>query len=340
MKANVLSCIECGGSLKVSEGQFLTKCSYCGTDYFIDQKFPPVILIKKHIDIKNAKNIVLKKLKNKNVSKEFLKNSYFEKGTLYYIPFVEIRGIKTRIITSPESDKKKFNYLAYEYVERGSELTELSISFIDMNCIEETLANAEQEKFDLVKMRKAGVVLPVAERLLAEGRADYLEPDQVEHHHRIIYLPVWEINYTYRGIIFHSYISAVDGTPIEIKAMKNHRRKLLASITGIALLGILFAKLLSIGLVYLAASRTGNSIATFQLFGILGGGIISIFVFLILFPYFWEIYAFREFLIIRRDELESETINYEENFFTKLMKKIRSGLGKVLEGIKIKVEDE
>jgi hypothetical protein len=89
----------------------LSRCNYCGSEYYVEQKFPPSIRIKRFVEINNAKDIVLKHLRDKNVSKEFLKNSYFEKGTLYFIPFVEIRGIKTRIVKDSTSGKKKFTLL-------------------------------------------------------------------------------------------------------------------------------------------------------------------------------------------------------------------------------------
>jgi len=340
MKASVLSCSECGGSLKVSQGQFISKCNYCGTSFYIPQGFAPAILIKQSVDLNSAKSVVLKNLRNRAVSREFLKNSFFEKGTLFFVPFVELRGIKSKIIRAPGSEKEVFSYIAYEYMERGSELSELSIDFIDLGRIEETLLNAEQDEFNLVEMRKAGVVLPVSENILDRKGGEKQNPEIIELHYRIIYLPVWEIKYTFRGIVFHSYISAVDGSVIEIKAMKDHKKKLLFSIAGIGLIGLLFAKLISNGMVYYYASKMGNRIASFLLLWILGGIIFAFFIFFLLFPYFWEMYAFREFVIIKNGEIESETINFEDNFFTKLLKKITSAAGKIFENIKITIEDD
>ena len=340
MKVKVISCTECGGSIKVSEGQFLSRCNYCGSEYYVEQKFPPSVRIKKSVVIDEAKNIVLKHLRNKNISREFLKNSYFEKGTLYFIPFVEIRGIKTRIVDDSTSGKKKFTYIAYEYIERGSELSEIDIGFIDMNIIEETLISAEQERFDLVEMRKAGVVLPVSDHLLEKDNTKYSGSELVEIHHRVIYIPVWEINYSYHGIVFHSYISAVDGIPIEIKAMKSQGRKMLFSIAGLAIFGILFAKIIKLGIILLKPMIKGNRISSLILFGYGGGFIIFLFVFFLLFPFFWEMFAFREFLIVRKSGMESETINFEDNFLTKLMKRFSEGFTKSLSSIKINVEDE
>jgi hypothetical protein len=209
-----------------------------------------------------------------------------------------------------------------------------------MNTIEETLINAEQERFDLVEMRKAGVVLPVSDNLLEKDNTKYSGSELVEIHHRVIYIPVWEINYSYRGIVFHSYISAVDGILIEIKAMKSQGRKMLFSIAGLAILGILFAKLIKMGFFMLKPLANGKGISSLIIFGFAGIFIIFMFIFFLLFPFFWEMFAFREFLIIRRGGIESETINFEDNFLTKLMKRLSESFTKILDSIKINVEDE
>ncbi len=96
MNVKVISCSECGAPFRVAEGQFLTLCKFCNVKYYVKQDFPPAINIKDNIDLGDAKKIVLDELRHKEVSKGFLSNSYFEKGTLFFIPLIEIRGIKAR----------------------------------------------------------------------------------------------------------------------------------------------------------------------------------------------------------------------------------------------------
>ncbi|MCK5220199.1 MAG: hypothetical protein KAR14_01340, partial [Candidatus Aminicenantes bacterium] len=210
--------------------------------YYVKQDFPPAITIKDNIQLNDAKKIALDQLRNKEVSKGFLSNSYFEKGTLFFIPMIEIRGVKSKTSSKEITGKNEYGYSAYDYIEHGSNLSDLEIDFIEGSILENSLLDADQMEYNVVKMRKRGVVLPLKSdfMLKEKGRPD--EHNVIEKHIRIIYFPVWEINYSYSGIIFKSYISAIDGTPIKVQAIKDHRKKLFFSILGLFSIAILISR--------------------------------------------------------------------------------------------------
>ncbi len=326
MKVKVISCSECGAPLRVSEGQFLSLCKFCNVKYYVKQDIPPAILIKDNIQLKDAKRIVLDQLRNKAVSKGFLSNSYFEKGTLFFIPMIEIRGIKARATSKEITGKNEYGYSAYDYIENGSNLSDLEIDFIEGSILEESLINADQAEYNVTEMRKRGVVLPLKPDFHLGGKESLEEQMVVEKHIRIIYFPVWEINYSYSGIVFKSYISAIDGAPIKIQAIKDHRKKLFFSIIGIFSLATLFARgskfLLLVMMGQKQGVHAGGLVTGFLLFG----GLITLMVSSLLVPFFWEMFAFREMVSIRRDEVESRLINYSEN---SLMKFLRGVIQKV-----------
>jgi len=326
MKVKVISCSECGAPLRVSEGQFLSLCKFCNVKYYVKQDFPPAILIKDNILLKDAKIIVLDQLRNKAVSKGFLSNSYFEKGTLFFIPMIEIRGIKARATSKEITGKNEYGYSAYDYIENGSNLSDLEIDFIEGSILEESLLNADQAEYNVIEMRKRGVVLPLKPDFRLNGSTSPEEQFVVEKHVRIIYFPVWEINYSYSGIVFKSYISAIDGAPIKIQAIKDHRKKLLFSILGIFSLAILFARGSKFLLIYLAGVKQGISSGGMLLGFLLFGALITLMISSLLIPFFWEMFAFREMVSIRRDEVESRLINYSDN---NLMKFLRGLIQKV-----------
>ena len=333
MKVEVFSCSECGGPLKIAESQFVTKCNYCDVLYYVKQKIPPAVTIKNSITPGEAKRIVLRKLKDDIVAKEFLHNSFFEKGTLFFIPFIEVRGIKSKETDLNNSNQVEFKYQAFDYIERGSDLSDLDIDFINNSLVEESLLNAEQTDFNLVKMRKAGVVLALKNQNFLKTRKNDLTANVIEKHYRIIYIPVWEINYSYKGIIFKSYISGIDGAPIKIQALKNHKKKIFYSILGLFSLGIIFSRGLKLLLFSTSAAKVGIKGAGFFLAVMAGGGLIAFFLFFLLFPFLWETFAFREIISIRKEGIESSLVNYTDNSFTKfsekIVNKITSALGKV-----------
>lgn len=333
MKVEVFSCSECGGPLKVAEGQFVTNCNYCGVLYYVKQKIPPAVSFKNSITLGDAKRIVLKELNNDIIAKEFLHNSFFEKGTLFFIPFIEVRGIKSKEAAMYNSNKVEFSYQAFDYIERGSDLNDLDIDFIDSSLVEESLLNAKQTDFDLVQMKKSGVVLSLkSDNFLKDHESD-MTANVIEKHYRIIYIPVWEINYSYRGIIFKSYISGIDGAPIKIQGLKNHGKKVFYAILGLFSLGILLSRGLKLFLFSSAAAKMGIRGGGLFLLVMAVGGIVAVFLFSLLSPFLWEMFAFREIVSIRKEGIESSSINYTENSFTKfgnrIVRSITSALGKV-----------
>lgn len=333
MKVEVFSCSECGGPLKVAESQFVTNCNYCGVLYYVKQKIPPAVAIKNSITAGDAKRIVLRKLKDDVIAKEFLHNSFFEKSTLFFIPFIEVRGIKSKEVALYNSDKVEFSYQAFDYIERGSDLNDIDIDFIDSSLVEESLLNAEQTNFNLVEMRKTGVVLALKNHSFFKNKENDLTANIIEKHYRIIYIPVWEINYSYKGIVFKSYISGIDGAPIKIQALKDHRKKVFYSILGLFSLGIIFSRGLKLLLFSKAAASMGIRGGSLFLLVLAGGGIISLFIFFLLFPFLWETFAFREIVSIRKEGMESRSINYTENSLTKfgerIVRAVTSALGKI-----------
>ncbi len=319
MDVKLFSCSECGAPLKVAKGQFISVCNFCDVQYYIKQDFPPAITIKDNVNLKEAKNIVLTHLKDKVVSKGFVTNSFFEKGTLFFIPFLEIRGIKAKNLDTRVTGRSEFGYTAYDYVEHGSNMSDIDLDFIEGSILQRTLLHAEQAEYEVVKMRKKGVVLPLKSKISVNGNLSYVEDSVVEKHVRIIYFPVWEINYTYRGILFKSYISAIDGTPIKIQALKDHKKKLLFSILGLFGLAILLSR----GLKFAFFSfKLGGFFAALSL----AGGLFFVILFSFLAPYFWEMFAFREMVSLRENGVESKAINYSENNFIKFGREM---LGKV-----------
>ncbi len=326
MKVKVISCSECGAPLRVSEGQFLSVCKFCNVNYYVKQDSPPAILIKDNVHLGDAKKKVLDQLRNKAVSKGFLSNSYFEKGTLFFIPMIEIRGIKARVASREITGKSEYGYFAYDYIEHGSHMSDLEIDFIEGSIIDESLLNADQAEFNVTEMRKRGVVLPLKPDFHLNDKTSPEEQFVIEKHIRIIYFPVWEINYSYSGIVFKSYISAIDGAPIKVQAIKDHRKKLFFSILGIFSLATLYARGLKFLLIYLVGVKQGMSAGGIMLGSLLFGALFTLMISSLLIPYFWEMFAFREIVSIRKDEVESRLINYSEN---SLMKFLRGLLQKV-----------
>ncbi|MEN8222143.1 MAG: hypothetical protein ABFR36_02695 [Acidobacteriota bacterium] len=329
MNVNVISCSECGAPLRIAEGQFLTSCKFCDVKYYVKQDFPPAITIRDNIKLADAKKIVLDELRHREVSKGFLSNSYFESGTLFFIPLIEIRGIKARTTSKEISGKSEYGYTAYDYIEHGSHLTDLEIDFIDSSIIENSLLDADQGEYDVNEMRKRGVVLPLKPDFNINEKTGHDEHDIVEKHVRIIYFPVWEINYSYSGIVFKSYVSAIDGRPIKVQAIKNHRKKLIFSILGIFSIAILMARGSKFILIFFTGAEMGMEASRIMFWFFLLGALITLILSSFLIPFFWEMFAFREIISIRQDGVESRLINYSDNNLMRFLRGFLDKAGKL-----------
>ncbi|MCK4835609.1 MAG: hypothetical protein KAT17_03190 [Candidatus Aminicenantes bacterium] len=308
MKTQIHSCRNCGGVLKIVESQFISQCQYCQSRYYIQQDSPPAVVLKPEIGLQGAKNLILKGLRHKSVSKDFLSHSFFEKATLYYIPFFEVRGIRAGWKERLPTAVKEYSYQAFDFLEKANNLNNLQIGFFDYSIVENSILHAQQVSFNPVEMRKKGVALPAKDLNFLQRQHAPQSVDVVERHFRLVYFPIWEVNYSYKGIIFKSYLSAIDGRIIKIHAIKSHHQKLILAIGGLFGLGVLLSRSLKVAFLMLNTPAFG-----FSLFFLVLGFPFLLFLTAILLPYFWRLFAFREEVFIRGKLVESNPINYTEN---------------------------
>lgn len=292
----------------MAESQFVTQCRYCKSKYYVHQDTPPAVVLKPQIDAKTAKDIVLKELRDKEIDAHFLANSFFEHAVLYFIPFYELRGIKAGFAASETSQQPEYNYIAFESLDKADNLEDLTLGFFDHSMVEDALVSAEQQPFNPVEMRKQGVIIPPTEIHNLERTRDPKAREAVESYARIIYFPIWEISYTYKGILFKSYASAVDGRPLKIQGLRCHKRKLGMSLGGLLSLAVLLGR----------GINTGGA-------GLILAAVFALPVSALLIPYFWELFAFQEIVEKRGELISYETINYTENAFVQFSHKVVDG---------------
>lgn len=316
MKIKVSGCKCCGAPLPLAENQFVTDCRYCSNKYYVVQDSLPAVVLEPQVEKNSARDLVLKALRDKEISSNFLNNSFFERAVLYYIPYFEVRGIKAGFTSQSNSKPQEYNYIAYDYLERANDLNDLAIGFFNDSIIEEAILNSEQIPFNPVEMRKNGMVIPPENlNVIARSENPYAR-EAVENYHRLIYFPIWEISYSYKGIIFKCYVSAIDGQAIKIQGIRCHKKKLKMAMFGLLSLAIILGRGINSGK-----------------FGLITAAVFGLPFAAILFPYFWEIYAFQEIVERRGGSVNYQTINYTENSFIKFSRKLVDNFTKIF-GIK------
>jgi len=309
-------------------GQYIVTCRHCRANFYVPQSFPPAVVLDPEVTEEKAKGRVIDGLRHKEIAKGFLKKSFFEKATLYFIPIFEVRGIKTGWTPPAPDSLSEFNFQSFDYLEKANDIHALKLGFLDYALVEESLLQARQVPFDPVLMRQKGVILPadkvpdVMKREQAQSNMDV-----VERYHRIIYFPVWEIAYTYRGILFRSYVSAVAGEILKLHGLRSHQTKLLLAIGGLFSLGALLPRVLKMIFIMNQTPAVG-----FSLFFFVIGFPILLFITFLLLPYFWRLFAFREEVVITGQMVDRFSINYTENKWIRWSRGVGEKVTRFFEG--------
>lgn len=320
MNVSVVNCSHCGGPLPVVPGQCICRCAYCRNTYYLDLDQPPAVVLADELDAGEARDMVLKALRDPRIEPGFRVRTYFERATLFYIPFSEVRGVKAG--WAPDESEKalgeSYSLVSFEYLEPANDLSAISLEVLDRNLVESAILKARQIPFHPVDMRRKGVVLPASPPRFSRG--DSGAPDireTVETHLRIIYFPVWEIAYSYRGMVFYSYCSAVDGSLILVNGLRNHRRKLALSLLGAFSLALLLGRSIRMA-INLITGFSLNPISLFTALGLVAGAGLA---WSVLFPYLWRLFAFREEISFSGEFETTRTISYREGRLVKFSRR-------------------
>jgi len=320
MTVSVINCTHCGGPLPVVPGQCICRCEYCRNPYFLDQGQPPAVVLASELDAGQARAAVLTALRDPRIEPGFRKETFFERATLFHIPFSEVRGIKAGWTAdeAEHNNRDAFSIVSFEYLEPANDLSALYLDVLDRNIVEAAMLKARQVPFRPVEMRRRSVVLPATLHTVTRTTAEAPGVrDTVEKHLRLVYLPVWEIAYSYRGMMFHSYCSAVDGTMILVNGLRNHRRKLSLALLGSFTLALLLGRTIRFAVDLVSRMRVG-------LLPLLTAGIAlagAAMVWAVLFPYLWRLFAFREEISISGNFTSMQTISYRENALLKFSRR-------------------
>jgi hypothetical protein len=274
MKTEMSVCNNCGAPLPLPENMLPKSCRFCRHQFGEHWEPMDVRFLSPRISALNALDIVKKEMKRKEVSRTFLNNASLERSVLYYIPILEFGGNQS---TAP----------------------------FDSSIAENTIRTSELLPFDPIEMRKTGVVVPLPHLHILLKKTQSKSRESMGHSRKLIYFPVWEVVYRFRGIVFKSYVSAYDGIPLKIQALRNHKKKSALSLLGLLALAVLLGR----------GANTGGG-------ALMLSAIFVLPVSAILFPYFWELFAFLEIVEIQGETVNFKEINYPENSFKNSFKRL------------------
>ncbi len=303
--AGIVCCPNCDTPVRAPEYLRRCDCGNCGNRIYIRKNSPPAVVLKSTVDARMAQKIYLKSLETPEFADHFAKDATFEEAIRYYIPYWEFNGIKKEHLSREPSEPPVPTLTATHYLTPANDLKRLSLRYFQQEDVENAIMHGEQDTLDLIAMRKKGIILPPDPVVTVKSQLDAHSLESVDHINRLLFFPIWELRYRRHGMLFKSYISAVDGVPLKIHGLRNQKKNLLYSMAGLLCLAILLGR----------GIHAGGS-------GMWASFLIWIPAFLALFPYFWELFAFQDTVEKRGEAVEYFPIHYTPNSFLKFCRKL------------------
>lgn len=282
MTVRVPACANCGSPVPVVGGQFLVNCRYCGHRYFLQNPEKPALVLQENCSLEDAKTILSRAFHQPGTDREFAGRAFLERALLYYVPFYDLCGTRagyrkhpgnappapSSLIRSlafkpgsplhrlsvqaeerlPVEDQTVFSSNSFQYYAPASSFMLQKLPGLDPSFLEQAVLEAKQIPFDPLELRRRGVLLaPELPPPTAETQPGG-DPELVELQVRLVYLPVWELNFSFQGLIFKSYLNAADRTPLLVNSLADSTRNRAFSLSALLAFAVVLAHALRSGL--------------------------------------------------------------------------------------------
>lgn len=238
-----LDCPSCGGALSLAEGERVVACRYCRSESLVEVPGAvPRHVVQANADAAAAERAARASLQRPDVART-AREARFDSVNLCYVPFYEATAVRVgtvfvrdrvkppaplgeteesspaldRWLQDPGEEREDTKVVEQDVLRIGAacELPELGVERIRLGEQRRGGTTVVLQPFDPVTIhRRAVVFAPTtpAERFLQESTWRVQTQNDatryVEARLKLLYYPVWQIRYRYRG---RSYDLAVDG---------------------------------------------------------------------------------------------------------------------------------
>ncbi len=299
-----LGCPACGGTLSVAEGQRVCDCRYCGgKSLVLAPNAVPRYVVGEAIDREGAVAAARRALRHPEAPKPVQERTRFDTLALCYIPFYEATAIRLgtifvrervkppaplgedergggaldRWLADPGEVREDTKVLEHDVLRIGPacELPELGIDRIGLAGLRQAGSPQPLSTFDPVALQSRAVVfaptLP-AERFLEE--TTWRMPSwhdatrYVEARLKLLYYPVWQVRYRYRGRLYELAVDGLTGELLRGSAPREEPWSATPMAAGLAL------GTLGLGRIVRWVVAGGENAAPFLLAALAGGALL------------------------------------------------------------------
>jgi len=273
-----VGCPSCGGTLSLAEGQRLVTCRYCGGRHLaLIPDAVPRYAVHVAVAAEEARRIAQDFLRRPGRPRAVRERGRIQDVRLSYVPFYEVGGTRIGTFLLRESgkprpptlddpdDERDFEQwllqpsmetqgtrvIEQDYLRVGPacDLPELGVDRIPLEQLRRAATPVALEGYDLVELQKRAVVFAPTKppnRLVDEReRRIAVRGDRtgmVERRVRLVYYPVWQARYEYRGRPFEVAVDGVQGTILRANAPREFRRAALLAVILLAVGAFCFGR--------------------------------------------------------------------------------------------------
>ena len=266
-----LECPSCGGTLSLAEGERIVACRYCDSrNLVLVPDATPRYVLSLGVSREEATAAAQAALQRSGVPRVLRERVHFKDILLCYIPFYEssavrlgtvflrerVKGVsleiddsqgdaaRPRLVDEPPVEKEDTKVLEQDVVRDGPacDLPELGVECIKLAELRQGATKVPLEPFDPVALQGRAVVFgptKPSERFVEEGtwriqtkgdRTGY-----VEQRVKLLYYPVWQARYLYRGRSYDVAVDGISGVLLRGHAPRTTQREVALTIGGLAL---------------------------------------------------------------------------------------------------------
>ncbi len=255
-----LGCPSCGGALAAAEGQRIVSCQYCGGQSLVlVPGAVPRSAVAAQVDMAGARATAQNLLSRPALPTALRLRGRIQEMTLCYVPFYEFSGTRLGSFRMREQEKRPIRLAedgaagkdfpewrlepptaqeetrliqqSYAKISPACDLPELGVESIPLQALRQSATPLAFEAYDLVALQGRGIVFAptrTTERFAED--VQWRVPVQndrtslVEPRLRIIYYPVWQARYQYRGRPYEIAVDGVTGSVLRARLPAGSRR--------------------------------------------------------------------------------------------------------------------
>ena len=289
-------CPSCGGTVNRSERTTAEQCAYCGhrsivvTDELDERRYA----LHPNVDAAEAARAARSEvIRTKVLPSRLAEGAHFDKPMLYFIPFLWLTGSRPYLLEQKVSlggDLKmpdtKVVIEDFEFFEPAVEIKGWGLKTIDIGAILSRQTTPMPAPFEGTELRKQGLVIvpqrgfeELSKQVDTRSRTVMSQgepPERIAERRRILYFPLWVVNYTVRGQRYEARIDGLGGELISARGPEDHRSRAPMALVVLFLPGFIVGKVLRVVLETMGSSsfaaffHPGIFITTllFSLFGV------------------------------------------------------------------------